>query len=611
MAPPPILALRNATVTFGGTPLFIDVSMGLGRGERACLVGRNGSGKSTLLRILAGAIELDAGERFLQPGIRAAFMPQEPVFPADLTAADYVASALPPDAEGSARGHRVEAALDEVGIAGHQLLASLSGGEGRRVSMAHALVAAPDLLLLDEPTNHLDIAAIEWLEERLAAFAGGVLIVSHDRAFLKRLSRRTFWLDRGRIFDLDQGYAGFEDWSGAILEAEAARFARADKRIAAEAEWARAGIPARRKRNQGRLKHLAEMRLERAQRQTTRQAKLGEAGAAEVSRLVFEFKDVAKAFPGEAAPTIIARNFSTRILRGDRVGLIGRNGAGKSTLLGIMAGTIQPDSGLVRRAKNLSLAVFDQRRATLDPDATLWQTLAGEHGDTVFVRGQPRHVASYLKDFLFDERQYRAPVSSLSGGERNRLLLAKTLAQPSNVLILDEPTNDLDMETLDLLEEMLADYDGTLLLVSHDRDFLDRLVTSVIAVEGDGYIDEYVGGYADYLRQRRPPRAPRPAAAKKSAAKRVDKPVTDRLTWKEKNALEVLPSRIAELEAEKARIESLMADPASYGDDRAALDAASRRHGEVVADIARAEEDWLGLAERAEALSRAPDGQSR
>ncbi|HEX4113545.1 MAG TPA: ATP-binding cassette domain-containing protein [Stellaceae bacterium] len=607
MSPPPILALRDATVTFGGKPTFTAVSLALGRGERACLVGRNGSGKSTLLRVLAGTIDLDAGERFQQPGLRVAFMPQEPVFPADLTAADYVAAAPLADTDG-ARRYRVEAALAQVGIEGGQRLASLSGGEGRRVSLAHALVTAPDILLLDEPTNHLDIAAIEWLEEHLATFAGGVLMVSHDRAFLKRLSRRTLWLDRGRIFELDQGYGGFEAWSDTILEAEAAQSARADKRIAAEAEWARAGIPARRKRNQGRLKQLARMRLERAQRETNAQAKLGAAGATEVSRLVFELKEVAKAFPGEGGAKIIARNFSTRILRGDRVGLIGRNGAGKSTLLGILAGTIEPDSGSVRRAKNLSLAVFDQRRATLDPEETLWSTLAGEHGDTVFVRGNPRHVASYLKDFLFEERQYRAKVATLSGGERNRLLLAKTMAQSSNVLILDEPTNDLDMDTLDLLEEMLADYDGTLLLVSHDRDFLDRLVTSVIAVEGNGIIHEYVGGYADYLRQRRPPRAPKPAA-RKSPSKPTDKSAdaerarrADRLTWREKRELEELPARIAELEAEKARIESRMADPASYGNDRTALDAAARRHGEITSEIAKAEEEWLRLAERADAI---------
>jgi len=605
MSPPPILALRDVSVTFGGRPLFTDISVALGRGERVCLVGRNGSGKSTLLRIMAGIIDVDAGDRFHQPGVRVAYMPQEPVFPADMSVAAYVASGLPPEGDAGAGQYRVDAALAEVGIAGDQFLASLSGGEGKRVSMARALVAEPDVLLLDEPTNHLDIAAIEWLEERLGTFAGAVLLVSHDRTFLKNLSRRTWWLDRGRVREHDQGYAGFEAWSDGIMEAEAAQFARADKRIAAEALWARAGIPARRKRNQGRLRQLAAMRVERGRRETVRSAKLASAGASDVSRLIFELKGVAKAFPGAAGPKIIARDFSTRILRGDRVGLIGRNGAGKSTLLGLLAGTIEPDSGSVRQAKNLSLAVFDQRRATLDPQATPWSTLTGAHGDTVFVRGEPRHVASYLRDFLFEERQYRAQVSSLSGGERNRLMLAKILAEPSNVLILDEPTNDLDMETLDLLEEVLADYDGTLLLVSHDRDFLDRLVTSVIAVEGDGVIDEYVGGYADYLRQRRPPRTPQPAARKAPPKPAGAEPARagDRLTWKEKQALATLPARLAGLEAEKARIETQMADPASYGNDRAALDGAARRHAEIAIEITEAEEEWLRLAERAEAAA--------
>ncbi len=345
--------------------------------------------------------------------------------------------------------------------------------------------AEPDVLLLDEPTNHLDIPAIEWLEARLAAFSGGVLLVSHDRAFLKRLSRRTLWLDRGRLYELDQGYEAFEAWSEGVLAAEAAEQARIDKRIASETLWMREGISARRRRNQGRVRRLGEMRQQRAERVGLRQAKLTTATAETGGRLVIELEHVAKAFPGPSGPKVIARRFSTRVLRGDRVGLIGRNGAGKSTLLGIMAGTIAPDSGKVRLGTNLMPAIFDQSRASLDPEATLWDTLTEGSGDTVMVQGQPRHVTAYLKDFLFEDRQFRAKVSTLSGGERNRLLLARVLAQRSNLLILDEPTNDLDIDTLDLLEEVLADYDGTLLLVSHDRDFLDRLVTSLIAVEGE------------------------------------------------------------------------------------------------------------------------------
>lgn len=604
MALPPLLTLQNARVTFGGRPTFTDVSVALGRGDRVCLVGRNGGGKSTLLKVLAGLVDIDTGERFQQPGSRIAYMPQEPVFDSDLTTAAFVARGLASHSENADRRYLVDSVLDEIGVSPDRQLSNLSGGEGRRVSLAHALVAEPDILLLDEPTNHLDIPAIEWLEERLAAHSAGLLLISHDRAFLNRLSRRTLWLDRGTLREIDQGYVAFEEWSEAVLAAEAAEKARNDKRIASEMVWLREGISGRRRRNQGRVTRLMEMRRERARHVGLRQAKLGSVAAEAGGRLVVELEHVAQAFQTGGGAKIIARDFSTRVVRGDRVGVIGANGAGKSTLVGILAGTITPDSGVVRHGTNLTAAIFDQRRAALDPEASLWSTLTEDAGDTVFVQGRPRHVTSYLKDFLFEERQFRAKISMLSGGERNRLLLAKVLAQPSNLLILDEPTNDLDMETLDLLEEVLADYDGTLLLVSHDRDFLDRLVTSVIAVEGNGGIDEYVGGYSDYLRQRRIPAASKPS--RKSAGKPTERrrEPSARLTWKEQRDFEDLPARIATLESEKAQLETALADPGFYARDRAAFEAATARHAEILGMIAAAEERWLALAERTETVAR-------
>jgi len=611
MPPPPLLALRDAGVHFGAQQIFKGISIALARGDRACLVGRNGTGKSTLLRAMAGQIELDSGSLFRQPGAQVAYAPQQPVFdPAD-TAAAHVARGLPgdpPSADAALRDHRVLAALDEVEIAPDRRLESLSGGESRRVSLACALIGDPDILLLDEPTNHLDIVAVEWLEERLAAGRAGLLLISHDRAFLKRLSTRTLWLDRGRLYEHEQGYATFEDWSDSIRAAESAAEARLDKMIERETAWSREGISARRKRNQGRLRRLEAMRKERAQRVIVGSASAGTVRAEAGGRLVFELEKVSKAFAGPAGTKTILRDFSTRILRGDRVGLIGRNGAGKSTLVGILTGAIEPDRGTVRRGTNLMPAVFDQNRATLDPERTLWETLT-EGGDTVQVQQERRHVAGYLRDFLFDDRQIRAKVSTLSGGERNRLLLAKILAQPSNVLILDEPTNDLDLETLDLLENALSDYDGTLLLVTHDRDFLDRVVTSTIAVEGDGIVHEYVGGYSDYLRQR-PTRAPvkpasRPPARREAPPpKPSSEPAPRRLSFKEQRDLDSLPGEIARLSDEKARIEAALADPDRLSADRLALEDLLRRHGELAAVLDAAEERWLALAERAEALER-------
>ena len=594
---PPLVALRDATLGYGGRPLFDDASVAVARGERICLVGRNGSGKSTLLKALAGLVELDRGERFLQPGAHVAYMPQDPVFDPAMTIAEHVALGLRPDESLERERYKVEAMLAEIGLEPGRRLVGLSGGEGRRISLARVFVGEPDVVLLDEPTNHLDIPAIEWLESRLGEYRGAVLMISHDRAFLTRLSRRTLWLDRGRLRSLDEGYAGFDDWVDGILAAEAAEQARLDKKIAVETVWLHQGISARRTRNMGRVRALLSLRQERAQRVGIGTVKLGGAQTQAGGQLVVEFKHVAKRFPKtEAAEEkVIVTDFSTRVLRGDRIGIIGPNGAGKSTLLRLLTGELEPDSGTIRRGTNLTPAYFDQRRLGLDGAATLRENLVGKDGDTIFVQGRPRHVMSYLRDFLFDDRQAVQPVDSLSGGERNRLLLAKVLAQPSNVLVLDEPTNDLDMDTLDLLEELLADYDGTLFLVSHDRDFLDRLVTSVIAVEGNGKVAEYVGGYTDYLRQRPPPAAPKPRPAEKPAPARAEKPKSARLGFREQQDLARLPDVIDALTGEKQLLEQKLADGALYASDPAKFAASTARLEAVTKELAAAEDRWLEL----------------
>ena len=598
---PPLLALQNATLTFGGRPTFQEVSVAIARGERICLVGRNGSGKSTLLKCLAGMIELDRGDRFIQPGAHVAYMPQEPSFDPAMTIGEHVALGLPGHEQDGATRYKVEAILAEVGLDPDRKLVALSGGEGRRVSLARVFVAEPDVVLLDEPTNHLDIPAIEWLEARLADYRGAILMISHDRAFLNRLSRRVIWLDRGRLRSLDQGFLGFDDWAERVLAAEAAEEVRLDKKLAAETIWMRQGISARRTRNMGRVRALQDLRSDKAERVGIRQAKLGTAASTETGgQLVVEVKGISKSFSqtlpdGTTATRVIAQDFSTKIVRGERIGIIGANGAGKSTLLKILTGEIEPDAGKVRFGVNLVPAYFDQHRSRLDEEASVRDNLTEGRGDSVFVRGQPRHVNSYMRDFLFEDRQALTPAKALSGGERNRLLIAKVLAQTSNLLVLDEPTNDLDMDTLELLEEVLADYDGTLFLVSHDRDFLDRLVTSVIAVEGDGDIAEYVGGYTDYLRQRPAKTDPVKAAKQAAAPARTDKPKTARLGFKEQHDLQRLPGMIEALGKEQAALQQKLADPKLYARDRAAFDQASARLDALHAELAEAEDRWLEL----------------
>ena len=602
MAEPPLLTLRFGRIGFGGDPLFENAELRLGRGDRACLVGRNGSGKTTLMKALAGLIELDHGELFVQPGTRLAYLPQDPVFDRGAIVTAHVG------AEGHA-DHLVEAALGEVELDGGRVMDELSGGELRRASLARALVGDPDILFLDEPTNHLDLSAIEWLERLLGARKGALLLVSHDRTFLERVSNRTYWLDRRSIRTRDHGFAGFDAWSEEVLADAAKAAGRLDVKLAEETRWLLRGITARRRRNQGRLRKLEEMRERRAALiggRTKVRLKIDEGEIK--SKMVIEAKAVSKSFGAKTADesedaTPIVRGFSTRILRGDRIGVIGPNGAGKTTLLRLLTGELAPDGGKVWIAKHLNRAYFDQNRAALDPAKSLWETLCPGGGDQVFVRGRPRHVRAYLKDFLFDPKAADSPVGSLSGGERNRLLLSKILATPSELLVLDEPTNDLDMDTLDLLQDLLADYGGTLILVSHDRDFLDRTVTSTIALEGDGRAREYAGGYADYLRQRKTekPRAKssRKAAARAPAATERSKapPPRSRLTYKDQHELDRLPERIGKLEAEIQELDAKLGDNAFFERDRVGFDRAAARLEAARRELAEAEARWLELEE--------------
>jgi len=608
MAEPPLVTLKDIHLAVGATRLLDGLELVIGPRERLCLVGRNGTGKSTLMRVIAGLVEPDAGERRLRPGTRVVYLPQEPDLAGSATLGDYVAGGLPAD-EPEAH-YRVEAALEEVGLDPDSATEGLSGGEMRRAALARAFIARPDLLLLDEPTNHLDLPAIEWLEERLAAFNGAVMLVSHDRAFLRRLTSACLWLDRARLKRLDAGFSEFDAWMEEELAREAREKAKLDKRIAEETQWAREGITARRKRNQGRLRRLEAMRQER-RRQLERpgSAALAAEEGQRTGKVVIEAEHISKAFDGRT----IIKDVSTRILRGDKIGVVGPNGAGKTTLLKLLTGALEPDSGRVHRAATLQPLMIDQTRESLDPDSTPWETLTGGRSDQVMVRGQPKHVVGYLKDFLFAAEQARSPIRTLSGGEKNRLLLARELARPSNLMVLDEPTNDLDMETLDLLQEVLADYEGTVLLVSHDRDFLDRIVTATLVLEGDGRATEYAGGYSDMLAQRGEPLGAQPGAPKASRRRqgggaragaramqgRAEQAKSEsddaRLSYHEKHALARLPKEIDKLQKDIAKLETALADSQAYARDPEKYTLAGKRLEEARDKLAAKEEEWLAL----------------
>ncbi len=602
----PQLAIRNAAVTFGGKPLFAGIDVTLGRGERVCLVGANGSGKSTILKALASEIELDRGERFLQPGIRIGYLSQGADLSRSGSVAEYVASG---GRDLTHDDYRVATLLDHVRLDGARDLSSLSGGEGRRAALARTLAAEPDLLLLDEPTNHLDLPTIQWLEEELAGFPGGILMISHDRAFLRRLTQRLLWLDRGRMFERDGGFDGFEQWSQNIADQEAAEYRRLEKRLEQEEYWLQRGVTARRSRNEGRRRNLFALRKQKADSLKTRgRAKLQVTEAELGGKLAIEAIDISRHFTRPDGSRVeIVDGFSTRIMRGDRVGILGPNGAGKTTLIKLLTGVDKPDSGEVRLGLGIAPIYLDQRRESFDLDRTLWETLATGGGDSILVNGAQRHIVGYLRDFLFDERQATMPVRALSGGERARLMLAKLFARPSNLIVLDEPTNDLDMDTLDLLQDVLSDYDGTLLLVSHDRDFLDRLVTSTIAVEGEGDVQEYAGGYSDYVIQRGEQEAAKPAARKaeprRAEPAREAAPAAARFSMKEQRELADVAAKLDKLHAEISTIESALADPAIYQRDPAKAAQAGALLARKRDELHATEERWLELEEKRATLA--------
>ena len=599
-----LLSLKNIRLNFGGRPLLDGAELALADDERLCLVGRNGSGKSTLLKIVAGLVEPDEGEEFLQPGTTVHYLPQEPDFGNFESVLAYVEAGLGPMGD----HWRAQHYLRELGLTGDEQPSQLSGGEMRRSALARALASDPDILLLDEPTNHLDLPAIEWLEAELKALRGALILISHDRRFMEALSNRTVWIDRGQTRRMDRGFVHFEEWRDQVLEAEEREQALLAQSIAREEHWMRYGVTARRKRNMRRVALLGSLR-------TQQKEHVGKQGAVKLSvsdanlsgKLVAEVTRLSKSF---GTRTIVS-NLDLLILRGNRLALVGPNGAGKTTLIKLITGQLDPDSGKVKLGTNLDIVTLDQNRGSLKPDDLLADVITGGRGSSVTINGEVKHVMTYMKDFLFRPEQARTPVSVLSGGERARLILARELARPSNVLVLDEPTNDLDLETLDLLQEMLADYPGTVIVVSHDRDFLDRVASSVLMHEGDGKWVEYAGGYSDMVAQRGEGVASRKqekVAAKSQAS--IDKPEAAKprrkMTFKDKHALETLPATMDKLAAELKSLEAKLADAGLFTHDPKAFEKASLHHATATQELLAAEEKWLELEVSREEMEKTP-----
>jgi ATP-binding cassette subfamily F protein uup len=595
----PLLHLKDITVAFGGSRLLDGAELSVAAGERLCLVGRNGSGKSTLLKIAAGLVEADAGTRFAQPGATIRYLPQEPDLSGFATTRDYVEAGLNPHED----PNRAFYLLGNLGLDGTENPATLSGGEARRAALARTLAPRPDVLLLDEPTNHLDVRAIEWLEGELSATGRALILISHDRRFLENLSRSTIWLDRGRTHRLEKSFASFEAWRDEMLEKEEVERHKLERRIAVEEDWLRYGVSGRRKRNQGRLERLRGLRTERREHiKKLGSVKMEAAEGAGSGTKIIDAKGVTFAYGDRE----IVRDFSLRIHRGDRIGIVGPNGAGKTTLLKLLTGKLQPQKGNVKLGQGLLMGELDQNRSKLHPEQSLAEAVTDGSGDTVLVAGKPRHVMNYLQDFLFTPQQARTPVKVLSGGERARLLLAKLFATPSNFLVLDEPTNDLDLETLDLLEEVVADYPGTALIVSHDRDFLDRVATQIVLAEEGGRFTEYAGGYGDMLAQRgeEPPQRSQIRKEVKAPAERRARTNVPKMNFSDLHALKMLPEKIAAAELRMAALEESLSDSSLYARDPASFNKLSTELAEMRAQKDADEERWLALEMEREALEQ-------
>ena len=597
----PIIALDDILIGFGGQHLFQNVELNLLPGTRTCLVGKNGTGKSTILKLIAGLVEADKGNIYIQPGLKISFLKQNTSIKKSGTVVDFILESN----NKNNQPHEVEEILSKVKIDGRRNIKSLSGGESRRVDLAKALVGSPELILLDEPTNHLDIGTIKWLENRLIRSNKTFLIISHDRAFLKAVSNETLWLHQRKILHHKGGYGEFDEWSERVISEESKSAQKLATKVRAEEHWLIHGVTARRKRNKGRirkLKNLRDKHKKRLEENLNFKAKIDSGKMS--GHLVIETSGLSKQYNEKK----IISNFSTKIIRGDRVGILGSNGSGKTTLLNLLIGKTQPDSGSSRLGSNLNIAIFDQLRETLEPSATPLQAIVPGGGDSIDVRGKQRNVISYLNDFLFDEKQIHTKISTLSGGEQNRLLLAKILSKESNLLILDEPTNDLDLDTLDLLKEMLDDYNGTIIIVSHDRDFLDGVVTSTLVIEAEGKITEYAGGYTDYTHQIANRIELKTTTKKKTNNKKLEKnkkhstTQVRKLSYKDQRELDELPKKISFLEKVKKDMESKLSDPQLFSRDPDNYKKLAKELKETNDSITSAENRWLELETERESL---------